>query len=284
MNNHHYFCENFIKMIFFPNAKINLGLFVTGKRIDGFHNIETIFYPVPLRDVLEMIPSPDGKFNFSTSGKPVPGKPEDNLLVKAWLMLQHEFGLPQVHIYLHKILPMGAGLGGGSADAAFAIRLINQLFKLGLCNEKMMDYALRLGMDCPFFIKNTPAYAWERGDKMEDVKLQLSGKFLVIVKPSFHVSTAEAYAGIVPAKLGFSLKDVITKPVDKWRNYLKNDFEKIVFRKYPEAETVKRDLCKKGAEYASMSGSGSALYGIFNKEVNLKKHFPNCFYWGGGLT
>ncbi len=271
-------------MIFFPNAKINLGLFVTGKRVDGFHNIETIFYPIPLRDALEMIHSPDGKFRFSTSGIPVPGKPEENLLVKAWLMLQNEFGLPEVHIHLHKIIPMGAGLGGGSSDAAYAIRLINQLFNLGLSNEKMMDHASQLGMDCPFFIKNTPAYARERGDKMEEVKLNLSGKILVIVKPAFHISTAEAYVGIVPAKPDFILKDVIAKPVGQWSDFLKNDFEKIVFGKYPEAETIKGDLYKKGAEYASMSGSGSAVFGVFESEVDLKDLFPGDFYWGGWLT
>lgn len=270
-------------MIFFPNAKINIGLFVTGKRIDGFHNIETIFYPVPLYDALEIISSPDGRFHFSASGLSVPGKPDDNLLIKAWLMLQKEFGLLQVHVHLHKVIPMGAGLGGGSADAAFAIRLINQHFNLGLSDEKMMHYALQLGMDCPFFIENAPAFARERGDNMAKVKLNLSGKFLVIVKPSFHVSTAEAYAGIKPAKPEFSLKAVITKPVDQWRNFLKNDFEMFVFSRYPEAEAMKNDLYKYGAEYASMSGSGSALYGIFNNEVDLKKHFPHHFYWSGKL-
>jgi len=284
VNNHRYFCENFIKMIFFPNAKINLGLFVTEKRVDGFHNIETIFYPVPLCDAIEMITTPDDRFHFSSSGIPIPGKVDKNLLVKAWLILQKEFRLPQVHFHLHKIIPMGAGLGGGSADAAFAIRLINQHFDLGLSDEKMMHYALRLGMDCPFFIKNAPVFAHERGDKMEEIKLSLSGKYLVIVKPSFHISTAEAYAGIKPAKPEFSLKDVISKPVDQWHRFLKNDFEKIVFSRHPEVETIKNYLLQSGAEYASMSGSGSALYGIFKNKVDLKKHFPHHFYWSGKLS
>ena len=238
---------------------------------------------MPICDAIEIISSPDGRFHFSASGLPVPGNPENNLAVKAWLMLQHEFGLPNVHFHLHKVIPMGAGLGGGSADAAFAIRLINHHFNLGLSDEKMMHFAQQLGMDCPFFIKNTPVYAWERGDKMEELQLTLSGKFMVIVKPSFHINTAEAYAGIKPGKPEFSLKDVITKPVDQWCNFLENDFEEFVFSRHPEVGVIKNDLYQSGAEYASMSGSGSALYGIFKTEVDLKKHFSHHFYWSGKL-
>ncbi|MCF8366204.1 MAG: 4-(cytidine 5'-diphospho)-2-C-methyl-D-erythritol kinase [Bacteroidales bacterium] len=270
-------------MIFFPNAKINLGLFVTGKRFDGYHNIETILYPVPLCDVIELISSPDGNFQFSYTGFPIPGNADENLIVKAWQMLKHDFNLPPVKIHLHKNIPLGAGLGGGSADAAFTILLINRNFQLGLSENKMMEYAAQLGMDCPFFINNTPAYAFERGDKLEKSGVNLSGKFLVIIKPSCHISTVEAYGGIKPSPSAISIKEILAKPLDQWKETLKNDFEKSAFIKCPEIEIIKNSLYKHGSIYAAMSGSGAAVFGIFEKAINLKKHFSKQFYWHGWL-
>lgn len=278
-----YFCAKIIKMIFFPNAKINLGLFVTAKRFDGYHNIESIFYPIPICDAIELIVSPDDKFQYSQSGIPVPGNPDENLMVKAWGMLRRDYQLPQVCIHLHKNIPLGAGLGGGSADAAFTIRLINQQFHLGLSDDKMMDYAAKLGMDCAFFIKNRPAYAFERGDKLQAAEVNLSGKFLVVVKPSCHISTADAYQGIKACSPTVSITKAISQPPETWREHLTNDFEKTVFKKCPEIETVKSTLYQQGAIYASMSGSGAAVFGIFNQEMNLKKYFAGKFYWQGWL-
>jgi len=279
MKNPDYFCANFYDMVFFPNAKINLGLFVSTKRIDGYHNIESVLFPVGLCDALEIAASPDSKFHFSTSGLYIPGNPEDNLIVKAWKMICRDFNLPPVQIQLHKVIPMGAGLGGGSSDAAFAIRLINHHFDLGLTSEKMMNYATRLGMDCPFFILNKPARASERGDKLKALNLDLSGKFLVLVKPACHVKTIEAYAGLKPSQPDGEISEIITKPVSNWKMILKNDFEKTVFQKFPEIGEIKNQLYKSGALYASMSGSGSAVFGIFEHKIDLQKQFCNKFYW-----
>lgn len=270
-------------MVSFPNAKINLGLFVTGKRNDGYHNMASIIYPIPLHDALELCDSQDGKFHFSSSGLAIPGNHHDNLIVKTWNILKQDFKLPQVQIHLHKAIPMGAGLGGGSADAAFAIKLINEYFELGLSTEIMKNYASRLGMDCPFFICNKPAYAFERGDQLEEVNLNLSGKFLVLIKPDFHVSTKDAYAGIDPSIPNNSICDLIKQPIKDWKMTLENDFEKTLFRKFPRIGEVKNQLYNLGALYASMSGSGSSVFGIFETEIDLKKHFPNYFYWHGCL-
>ncbi len=268
-------------MVVFPNAKINLGLSVTEKRTDGFHNIETVFYPVPLRDALEIIPSPDGDTEFKFSGLEIPGKVETNLCMKAWQRLKNDFRLPEIKFHLHKVIPMGAGLGGGSADGAFTIRLVNQVFDLKMRPEKMQDYARQLGSDCAFFIENNPVFASGKGDHFEKIDLNLSGYFLVLVKPGKSVSTSLAYASIIPAKPEISVKEIIKLPVEKWKDLLKNYFENNVFKSYPEIETIKKQLYDSGALYASMSGSGSAVYGIFDAEINLKVAFPDCFYWSG---
>lgn len=270
-------------MVLFPNAKINLGLFVTEKRLDGYHNIQSILYPVPVFDALELIPAKDQVFRFSASGILVPGNDDSNLCVKAWEMLSADFNLPPVHIHLHKQIPLGAGLGGGSADAAFMIKLINHEFQLGLADEGMEDYAAKLGMDCPFFIKNKPAFAQQRGDKLLVVDLDLSGKFLVLVKPDCHISTKDAYTGIEVSQPAHSLTESIKLPVPEWKELLINDFEKVVFPKFPEIAKIKQMLYNYGAIFASMSGSGSAVFGIFDTEVELQSFFPTQFYWGGGL-
>ncbi len=267
-------------MIFFPNAKINLGLFVTAKRADGYHNIQSILYPIPLFDMLEIITADDGCFELTTSGLPLPASPGENIVAKAWTMLRTDFNLPEVKIHLHKSIPTGAGLGGGSADAAFAIRLISQHFNLGLSPEIMENYATRLGMDCPFFIDNRAAYAFERGDRLEAINVNLKGKYLILVKPDVHVSTANAYAGIIPAVPVTNLKSNIKKPMQAWKAVLTNDFEKGVFEQYPEIGQIKKELYRRGAVYAQMSGSGSAVYGIFDTAVDLQDYFKGMFYFG----
>lgn len=254
-------------MLTFANAKINLGLYITEKRPDGYHNLETVFYPVKLNDVVELIDAEET--SCVIKGLAVPGSADDNLCMKAFKTLQEEFDLPHQQIVLLKNIPIGAGLGGGSADAAFLIRLVNEKFNLGLAVEQMQDYARVLGADCAFFIENKPAYAFGKGDVFSDIDLDLSKFFLVLVKPPVHVSTADAYGGVVPRKPEVELKDVILKPVEQWKDLLENDFERSVFSKYPEIETIKTQLYQAGATFALMSGSGSSVFGIFKKAVAL---------------
>lgn len=270
-------------MIVFPNAKINLGLSVVGKREDGYHNIETVFYPLPLRDALELIIAPDGRQEFSASGIAIPGNPEQNLVLKAFYLLQQDFKLPPVKIHLHKAIPPGAGLGGGSADAAFMIKLINQVFDLNLSISGMQELAGKIGADCPFFIENKPTFAFGKGDQFLPAEINLSGHFAIVVKPEVNVSTAAAYAGINPQKPELSVEKIINLPIEKWKENLKNDFEESVFKKHPEIGIIKDLLYKNGALYASMSGSGSAVYGIFEKEVNPEKYFGTHICWKGWL-
>jgi len=256
-------------MIIFPNAKINIGLNVINRRPDGYHNIETIFYPVKINDALEIIEA--DKLSFESSGLEIPGRAEDNLCIKSYHLLKKDFDLPPVKIHLHKHIPIGAGLGGGSADAAFFIRLINQNFNLGLTDESMSDYARKLGADCAFFICNKPVFVFDGGDEFEPIKLDLSNYKIVLVMPPVHVSTAEAYSGVKPAPVKQSLMELIYKPVVEWKNYIKNDFEDTVFKNHPEIRGVKAALYEAGAIYAGMSGSGASVFGIFDKTPDLKE-------------
>lgn len=251
-------------MIVFPNAKINIGLNVVEKRIDGFHNIESIFYPVmELFDVLEIIKSE--KLQFSSSGIAIPGNEADNLCVKAFGLLKADFNISPVHIHLHKVIPIGAGLGGGSADAAFTLKALNQLFELHLTDEQLIEYARKLGSDCAFFIKNKPIYAFGKGDEFEPIELDLSKLDIKIEYPKIHVGTAEAYAGVHPKKSVTNIKEAIQLPVSEWRNALKNDFEESIFPNHPQIKALKEKFYNEGAIYASMTGSGSAVFGIFKK-------------------
>jgi 4-diphosphocytidyl-2-C-methyl-D-erythritol kinase len=254
-------------MIVFPNAKINIGLNVLSKRTDGFHNIETIFYPVGLSDVLEIIPSNNGILSFESTGLPIPGKKEDNLCLKAFHLLSSVFHLRSVKIHLHKIIPTGSGLGGGSSDCAFTIRLLNDLFLLGLSDDQMMNYARNLGSDCAFFFLNRPALAFNKGDHFEPLELNLSGYRIEIVTSAIHVDTAEAYGMTeIHSESGssyFPLKEIIHHPLSEWKDFLVNDFERPVFKEYPVLERIKQNLYDRGALYASMSGTGSSIYGIF---------------------
>lgn len=266
-------------MILFPNAKINIGLNIINKRADGFHNLETVFYPVMVRDILEVVESKE--LFFTSSGSAVPGKPDENLCLKTYHLLSQDMKLPPVHIHLHKNIPVGAGLGGGSSDASFFIRLMNDKFDLGLDLDEMENYASKIGSDCAFFIKNIPVYASKRGDKFEDIKLDLSEYCIVLVMPAaVRISTADAFKGIIPAPSSF-LKELIESPVESWKQSIKNDFETSIFTSYPEIGTIKEDLYLAGALYASMSGSGSSVYGIFKEPVKLPElEIENRVFYG----
>jgi len=254
-------------MIIFPNAKINIGLNIISRREDGYHNLETIFYPIKINDALEVIKADE--LSFESSGLEIPGRVEDNLCIKGYHLLKKDFDLPPVKIHLHKNIPIGAGLGGGSADAAFFIKLMNQNFSLGLTDDRMMNYARQLGADCAFFIQNKPLFAFEKGDEFESIKLDLSNYKIVLVMPPVHVSTAEAYSGVKPAPVKESLMELIYRPVTEWKNVIKNDFEASVFKNHPMIRGVKASLYEAGALYASMSGSGSSVFGIFDKTPDL---------------
>jgi len=255
-------------MILFPNAKINIGLNIVSKRTDGYHNLESIFYPLAIRDAIEVIEW--DKLQFSSSGIEIPGNADDNLCMKAYHLLKKDIPeLPPVNIHLHKHIPIGAGLGGGSADASFFIRLMNQKFSLGMENCRMEQYVSKIGSDCAFFIQNKPAYATEKGDHLSTLDLDLSSYFIVLVMPDVQVSTAEAYQGVRAAPVNTPLTELIKLPFEDWKLHIKNDFEPSVFSKYPVIAAIKDSLYEAGALYASMSGSGSSVYGIFKQALNL---------------
>jgi len=252
-------------VISFPNAKINIGLHVVAKRSDGFHDIETVMVPVPVSDILEVMIADDGRFSFTESGIAVSGAAGNNLCVRAWRMLRDHYGAAAVKIHLHKQIPMGAGLGGGSADGAFTLKMVNDLLKMGIDLASLEDAALQMGSDIPFFIRNVPAVATGRGEKLVPVPLSLKGMWLLLVMPSFHVPTAKAYQWVRPDPSREPLAELITKPVARWRDALENDFEKEVFARHPEGFQVKRSLYDHGAVYAQMTGSGSAIFGLFEE-------------------
>jgi 4-diphosphocytidyl-2-C-methyl-D-erythritol kinase len=273
-------------MLLFPNAKINLGLSVTEKRPDGYHNLLTVFYPVGLCDILEFVVDPalsKGRMNFTATGIPIDGDPADNLCSKAYNMLDEDYSLPGLTTHLHKIIPIGAGLGGGSADAAFMLRGINTLFELSIPDERLEEYASRLGSDCAFFIRNHPVLASERGNIFSDLQLPLDKYFLALVCPPVHVRTSEAYSRVIPAVPAESPELIIQLPLREWKEKLNNDFEKSIFQLYPEIAMIKEKLYSMGALFASMSGSGSSVYGIFGEMPNLSGDFPNCFCWCGPM-
>ena len=268
-------------MVVFPNCKINLGLNITRKRSDGYHDLETVFYPIAIKDALEIIKATDSPDNiqYSASGLPIKGKKENNLCINAYQLLKNDFPeLPAVAMHLHKTIPQGAGLGGGSADGAFALLLLNKKFDLGLSTEKLVEYALRLGSDCPFFITNKPCFATGRGEFLEPVNLDLSEYKFVIVNPEIHISTNEAFSSIVPTPVTRSIKEIIQQPIDTWKRELKNDFEEPLFQKYPEIKNIKETLYNAGGLYVSMTGSGSTAYGIFEKNSKLQLSFPPHYF------
>lgn len=254
---------------------------VVAKRTDGYHSIETCFFPVPWTDVLEIIPSND--FQFSSSGLLIPGELEENLCLKAYKLLRDAHHLPPVKIHLHKVLPMGAGLGGGSSDAAHTLRLLNSLFELKLTTVQLRDYASQLGSDCSFFVGDEPMLGSGRGEILTPINLNLSGYHLVLVKPAVHVSTKDAYAGLTPKAPTSKIKEILNQPLSDWKHSLTNDFEPTVFRKFPEIEKIKKHLYELGAIYVCMSGSGATVFGLFEKPVSLTNKFADCQFWEGML-
>lgn len=271
-------------MVVFPNCKINLGLRIIRKRNDGYHDLETIFYPIPMNDVLEVIrtPATDPNVAFQSSGLTISGDTSNNLCVKAYQLLKKDFPqLGPVQMHLHKVIPMGAGLGGGSSDGAFALQLINDLFHLQLSKEQLIGYALQLGSDCPFFILNQPCFASGRGEKMEPVTLDLSGYHFAIVNPGIHINTGWAFSQLQldkPKQLELpDLRTIIQQPVPGWKETLINDFEAPVCKAHPEIASVKQQLYDAGAVYASMTGSGSTVFGLFTEKKEL--NFPEHYFW-----
>ena len=267
-------------MVIFPPCKINLGLSVLSKRADGYHNLETCFYPLPWHDVLEVIPAE--KFMFTSTGNDIAGEQDDNLCVRAYRLLKEECKLDPVNIHLHKIIPSGAGLGGGSSDAAHTLRLLNDSFSLKLDRQALMEYAARLGSDCAFFIQDGPMLGTGRGEILKEIPLSLNDKFFVVVKPDVHVSTADAFTNIVPKTATPPIAEVVLNyPITKWKEFLKNDFEESVFKKYGDIKLIKEKLYSQGATYATMSGSGSAVFAIFDGEVKISHLFPGATVWSG---
>ncbi|MGL5957650.1 MAG: 4-(cytidine 5'-diphospho)-2-C-methyl-D-erythritol kinase [Phocaeicola sp.] len=259
-------------MITLPIAKINLGLHITEKRSDGYHNLETVFYPVhKLHDALEVVPlaqESELPYQLRVIGHSIAGEVADNLVVKAYLLLKKDYPqLPAVDIYMIKHIPMGAGLGGGSADASYMLKLLNEQFSLAISDDRLEAYAAQLGADCAFFIKSKPTFATGIGDIFHPIELTLKGYYLVIVKPDIFVSTKEAFSGIVPQKAACSVKEIIQRPIEEWKGVLVNDFEKNVFHIHPQLADIKEKLYEQGALYAAMSGSGSSLFGIFAKPL-----------------
>jgi 4-diphosphocytidyl-2-C-methyl-D-erythritol kinase len=263
-------------MICFPNAKVNLGLNIVGRRPDGYHDIETVFYPSPLCDALEVVEA--GSFSFTQAGIPIHDiVPEKNLVVKAMRLLS-SYRLPPLEVHLLKAIPFGAGLGGGSSDAAFMLKLLNEFGNLQLSSGQLEELAAGLGADCPFFIRNTPVFASGTGNIFSPAPLSLQGYHLALVKPPIAVSTAEAYAGSHPKRPSLPLSEIIKLPVKEWKGVMVNDFEDTVFARYPEIRQIKERLYEAGALYASMSGSGSSVYALFDHPISLEGLFPSSFY------
>lgn len=271
-------------MICFPNAKINLGLNVVSKRPDGYHNIETIFYPIPVTDALEVVAT--DQQTFTQTGIPVDAPLDKNLVIKALNILKTRYEIQALEIHLLKAIPFGAGLGGGSADAAFMLKLVNDFCKLAIPQEELETLASSIGADCPFFIRNTPVFASGIGNIFEPIQLSLKDYHICLVKPDVAVSTPEAYSLVKPAAPEISLKEIIKDPVCKWKNRMTNDFEKSVFPKFPLIEEIKNALYQEGALYAAMSGSGSSVFGLFDKPTHFKEQsfFKGCFVWEGILS
>lgn len=269
-------------MLLLPNCKINIGLNIVSKRSDGYHNLETVFFPIPLRDNLEFkeIENEDVPYRLVSGGVPIEGKPEDNLIVKVYLDMKAEFNLPALELSLYKNIPMGAGLGGGSSDAAAMMKGLNEAYNLQLSTEDMEKRLAKFGADCPFFVRNKPAYATGIGDELTNCNVSLKDKFIVLVKPDVFVSTKEAYAHVTPKLPAIPLAEAIKLPIETWKEQIVNDFEQSVFPFHPELPAIKQTLYDMGAVYASMSGSGSTMYGIFNRPTpEANEVFDKCFVY-----
>ena len=267
-------------MINFPIAKINLGLNVVSKREDGYHNLETVFYPVPIKDALEVFPMEDGfpsdvRCDLKVTNLFIDGDEQKNLVVKAYNMIAQDYELPRVHVHLYKHIPTQAGMGGGSSNCAYMIRLLNEMFSLGMSDEKMIGYAARLGADCAFFIKAQPAYAEGIGEKLQPISIDLSGYKMLVVRPNIPVSTKEAFSLITPQVPKKNCLDIVRQPIETWKDELVNDFERSVFAIHPEIGRLKEMMYEQGAVYAAMSGSGSSVFGLFSDTPD-EKSFVGC--------
>lgn len=270
-------------MVSFPNCKINLGLNIIRKRNDGFHDLETVFYPLPLYDALEVLKTTGSSgqpIQFTQSGLTVEGPADSNLCVKAYHLLKADYPqLPPVQMHLHKTIPMGAGLGGGSADGAFTLSILNQQFQLQLSEKQLINYALQLGSDCPFFIINKPCFAAGRGEQLQPVPVSLKDYKIIIINPGIHVHTGKAFSLITPAQPPIAIADIITRPIAEWRNLLTNDFEAAVFQLHPEIKAIKEQLYAAGAVYASMTGTGSTVFGLFSRTQIPHLGFPEHYFF-----
>lgn len=251
-------------MILFPNAKINIGLDIVSRRADGYHNISTLFYPIPWKDILEIVPAKGEESTLTVTGRKVDCPAEKNLVMKAYRKLNEVVPLPPVDIFLHKVIPDGAGLGGGSADAAFTLVGLNRLFELGLTDEQLAEVAAEIGADCPFFIYNKPMLAEGIGNEFSATDLDLSSYTIAVIKPEDAVSTKEAYAGVTPEEPKTAISEAVKRDIGEWKYTVKNDFERSIFPNHPAIAEIKQRLYDMGAIYASMSGSGSSVYGIFS--------------------
>ena len=268
-------------MLYFSNAKINLGLNIISKRSDGFHNIESIFYPIYPQDAIEFIPN--NKTKLSQSGIIIEEKEDNNLIIKAYKILKDKYELPPLHFHILKNIPFGAGLGAGSANAAYTINALNNFFNLNISETERQTLAMKLGSDCTFFIKNKAVFVSGKGEILQDIKLDLSSFEIIVIHPNFSISTQEAYANILAQTPKKSIKEIIKKPITKWKDSLTNDFEKALFKKYPILPKIKNELYKQGAVYAAMSGSGSAIFGIFEKTPQSLS-FGDFWTWKGKLS
>jgi 4-diphosphocytidyl-2-C-methyl-D-erythritol kinase len=274
-------------MILYPNAKINLGLWILGLRNDGFHNLETAFIPVGFCDILEFIQTKKETSHITVTGTEIEAKPDENLVTRAWQLMHNEFGIPAVDIYLHKLIPVSAGLGGGSADAAFMLAGLNTYFNCGASVPELENLAGQLGSDCAFFIQNSSAIGTGRGEILDRVELSLEKYRILLVNPGISISTRDAYHNVKPSLRNESLKSLLSKPIREWQKYIINDFEESVFSMHPEIETIKNELLKSGAIYAAMSGSGSTVYGLFEQSKNLNQvaaKFSDYFTWNGPVN
>lgn len=274
-------------MLEFPNAKINIGLSIIRRREDGFHDLESLFYPVGMSDILEFISEPTSSdpagYRFKNSGILLTDPVEKNLCIQAYRLVKKQYAIPSLQIHLHKVIPPGSGLGGGSSNGAFMIRMLSKAFGLGMSEEKMEEMAAELGSDCPFFIRNQPAFATGRGENLLPVEPFLSGYHLVVVHPGIPIKTSEAYSRVTPSGMGTGLFDAIRLPIHEWKYTIRNDFEEQILLDHPEIGKLKELLYRSGALYSSLSGSGSAVYGIFDKAVSLNRIPSEYFTWQGWL-
>ncbi|MEO6818457.1 MAG: 4-(cytidine 5'-diphospho)-2-C-methyl-D-erythritol kinase [Ginsengibacter sp.] len=263
-------------MVIFPNCKINLGLNVIRKRPDGYHDIETIFYPIPITDVLEIITSDETHIHIT--GLPIDFF-GDNICIRAYDLLKKDYpDLPKINIHLHKVIPIGAGLGGGSSNGISTLLLLNSKYNLQIPVERLYDYALELGSDCPFFILNKPAFASGRGENLEEIQLSLSGYQMLIVNPGIHINTKDLFQQIKPKEVSRSIKEIIQLPIDEWKDNLDNDFEKVVFEKHAAIKNIKDQMYAKGAIYALMTGTGSSVFGIFPGDQKIEYYIDDNYF------